>query len=109
MAILILSPNCLKQIQTVISNSRAPPLFTVFPIQVLHLKREEKKGRKKKPLLTNQKVLLIRGLEEIELQKKQQALKEQQERVTVITHHTFFINRPGVAGVVLQAPFSLIQ
>ena len=82
--------NCYQQL-------KSSSLFTVFPIQVLHLKREEKKGRKKKPLLTNQKVMLIRGLEEIELQKKQQALKEQQERVTVITHHTFIINRPGVA------------
>ena len=81
----------LKYIFTLLSLTWELLPFTVSPIQVLHLKREEKKGRKKKPLLTSQKVQLIRGLEEIELQKKQQALKEQQERVTVITNHTFNI------------------
>jgi len=67
--------------------------------QVLALKRDEKKGRKKKPMLTGQKLQLIRSnadllkrraklflenawsLEEKQLKQKQQELAEQQQKM----------------------------
>merc|ERR1719225_553508 len=49
--------------------------------QGLALKREEKKGRKKKPMLTGQKLQLIRSLEEKQLKQKQQELAEQQQKM----------------------------
>jgi len=49
--------------------------------QVLALKREEKKSRKKKPMLTGQKLNLIRSQEETQLRQKQQELAEHQQKV----------------------------
>jgi len=49
--------------------------------QVLGLKREEKKGRKKKPVLSGQKLHLIRAMEEAQLKQKQQELAEHQQKM----------------------------
>jgi len=49
--------------------------------QVLALKREEKKGRKKKPMLTGQKLHLIRSMEETQLKQKQQELAQHQQKM----------------------------
>merc|ERR1712233_113801 len=49
--------------------------------QVLALKREEKKGRKKKPMLTGQKLNLIRSMEETQLKQKQQELAQHQQKM----------------------------
>jgi len=49
--------------------------------QVLGLKREEKKGRKKKPMLTGQKLNLIRSQEETELKQKQEELAQHQQKM----------------------------
>jgi len=49
--------------------------------QVLALKREEKKGRKKKPVLSGQKLQLIRTMEEQQLKQKQEELAQHQQKV----------------------------
>jgi|ERR1712192_27093 len=49
--------------------------------QVLALKREEKKGRKKKPMLTGQKLNLIRSQEETQLKQKQEELAQHQHKM----------------------------
>jgi hypothetical protein len=49
--------------------------------QVLALKRDEKKGRKKKPMLTGQKLHLIRSMEETQLKQKQQELAQHQQKM----------------------------
>jgi len=49
--------------------------------QVLALKREEKKGRKKKPMLTGQKLNLIRSMEETQLKQRQQELAQHQQKM----------------------------
>jgi len=49
--------------------------------QVLALKREEKKGRKKKPVLSGQKLQLIRTMEEQQLKQKQEELAQHQQKM----------------------------
>merc|ERR1719225_223352 len=49
--------------------------------QVLALKRDEKKGRKKKPMLTGQKLQLIRTMEEQQLKQKQEELAQHQQKM----------------------------